>query len=141
MPAHDLVINKATVHHYLDEAWNKGNVEIIDDLMAASYVRYTPTAQLDREGQKRRISDFRQALPDLRLDVDHILAEDDLVAFRVIIRGTHLGLLQGVTATGKAITITATDIVRFANGKIVEHWGNMDELGLLRQLGALTDHG
>ena len=141
MPDQDLAANKAAVRRYLDEAWNKGNLEIIDELMAPDYARYTPAAQLDREGQKRRIASFRQALPDVRLDVDRVVAEDDYVAFRVIIRGTHQGALLGVAPTGNAVTITATDIVRFANDKIVEHWGNMDELGLLRQLGAFPAGG
>jgi steroid delta-isomerase-like uncharacterized protein len=137
METQDPAANKAAVRRYLDEAWNKGSLDIIDELMAPDYARYTPTGQLDREGQKRRIAAFRQALPDVHLDVDRILAEDDQVAFRVIIRGVHLGPLLGVAPTGKSVAISATDIVRFAGGKIVEHWGNMDELGLLRQLGAI----
>jgi len=141
MPAQDPAANKAAVRRYLDEAWNKGNVDIIDELMAPNYARYTPAARLDREGQKQRIAGFRQAFPDLHLEVDRILAEDDHVAFRVVMRGTHEGPLLGVAPTAKSVTITATDIVRFADGKIVEHWGNLDELGLLRQLGALPAQG
>lgn len=136
MSDQDLAANKAAVRRYLDEAWNKGNLDIIDELMAPSYARYTPGGKLDREGQKQRIAGFRRAFPDLHADVDRILAEDDHVAFRVIMRGTHEGQLLGVAPTGESVTITATDIARFENGKIVEHWGNMDELGLLRQLGA-----
>lgn len=141
MPTQDLAANKAAVLRYLDEAWNKGNLAIIDELMAPDYVRYTPTAPLDREGQKQRIAGFRNAFPDLHVEVDRILAEDDHVAFRVIIRGAHRGSLLGVAPTGHSVTITATDIVRFDDGKVVEHWGNMDELGLLRQLGALPARG
>ena len=91
MPTQELAANKVAVRRYLDEAWNKGNLDIIDELMAPDYVRYTPHAQLDREGQKRRIAGFRQAFPDLHADVDRILAEDDQVAFRIIMRGAHLG--------------------------------------------------
>ncbi len=140
MTNQDVAANKAAVRRYLDEAWNKGNLDIIDELMAPDYVRYTPTAQLDREGQKRRIAGFRQLFPDLHAEVDRILAEDDQVAFRIMMRGADLGPVHVVAATGKAITITATDIVRFANGKIVEHWGNMN-VGLLRQLGAIPARG
>ncbi|HEU0026879.1 MAG TPA: ester cyclase [Ktedonobacterales bacterium] len=141
MSAQDLAANKAAVRRYLDEAWNKGNLDVIDELMAPDYARYTPAAQLDREGQKQRIAGFRQALPDVHLDVDRIVAEDDHVAFRVVIRGAHQGPLLGVAPTGQSVTFTATDIVRIVNGKIVEHWGNMDELGLLRQLGAFPPRG
>ncbi len=141
MSAQEVAANKAAALRYLDEAWNKGNLDIIDEIMAPDYARYTPAARLDREGQKRRIAGFRQALPDVHLDIDRIVAEDDQVAFRVVIRGTHQGPLLGVAPTGNFVTISATDIVRFAGGKIVEHWGNMDELGLLRQLGALPAGG
>src|SRR5579859_6843718 len=141
MTNQDVAANKAAVRRYLDEAWNKGNLGIIDELMAPGYVRYTPAGQLDREGQKQRIAGFRQALPDLHAEVDRILAEDDQVAFRIMMRGAHQGPLLGVAPTGKAVTITATDIVRMENGRVVEHWGNMDELGLLRQLGALPARG
>lgn len=129
--------NKVLVRRYLDEAWNHGNLDIIDELMAPGYVRYTPTAQLDREGQKQRIAGFRRAFPDLHVDVDRILAEGDHVAVRMITHGTHQGPLLGVAPTGKHVTISATDIVRVDHGKVVEHWGNLDELGLLQQLGAL----
>ena len=141
MTNQDVAANKAAVRRYLDEAWNKGNLGIIDELMAPGYVRYTPAGQLDREGQKQRIAGFRQALPDLHAEVDRILAEDDQVAFRIMMRGAHQGPLLGVAPTGKAVKITATDIVRMENGRVVEHWGNMDELGLLRQLGALPARG
>lgn len=141
MPTQELAANKVAVRRYLDEAWNKGNLDIIDELMAPDYVRYTPAGQLDREGQKQRIAGFRLAFPDLHLDVDRILAEDDHVAVRVVIRGAHQGPLLGVAPTGQSVTITATDIVRIEDGKVVEHWGNMDELGLLRQLGAFPPRG
>lgn len=141
MLVRDGATNKAVVGHYLDEAWNRGNLDIVDELMAPHYVRYTPTAQFDGAGQKQRIADFRRAFPDLRLEIDQILAEDDQVAVRVILRGTHQGPFFAIAPTGKYMTITATDIVRFDNGKIVEHWGNMDELGLLRQLGLLPPPG
>jgi predicted ester cyclase len=141
MSDQDLAANKAAVRRYLDEAWNKGNLAIMDELMAPEYARYTPAAQLDREGQKQRIAGFRLAFPDIHLEVDRIIAEGDSVAFRMIMRGTHQGPLLGVAPTGQSVIITATDIVRFANGKIVEHWGNMDELGLLRQFGAFPARG
>ncbi|HEV7126024.1 MAG TPA: ester cyclase [Ktedonobacterales bacterium] len=131
--------NLALVRRYLDEAWNRGNLAVIDELMAPNYVRILPlpAPPLDREGQKRRIAGFRTAFPDLHLDVEQLLAQGDLVAFRILIRGTHTGPFQGLAPTGRSITLTATDILRIAGGQVVEHWGNLDELGLLRQLGIL----
>jgi predicted ester cyclase len=128
---------KAAVRRYLDESWNQGNFAVIDELMAPDYRRYTTAGVLDREAQKQRIAAFRAGLPDVRLVVEHMLAEGDEVAFRVQISGTHDGPLLGVAPTHRPVTITATDILRFADGKITEHWGNLDELSLLRQIGSL----
>lgn len=129
---------KATVSRYLDEAWNKRNLAVIDELMAPDYRRYTPAGTLDRERQKQRIAAFQDGLPDLRLVVERMIAEGDQVAFRIHISGTHDGPLLGVAPTRRSVTISATDILRFdATGKIAEHWGNLDELGLLRQIGGM----
>lgn len=129
---------KTAVRRYLEAAWNQGNVAIIDDVMAPDYRRYTTAGVLDREQQKQRIAAFRAGLPDLRLEVERMIAEGDQVAFRISITGTHEGPLLGVAPSHRPVTITATDILRFdAHGQIAEHWGNLDELGLLRQIGAL----
>jgi steroid delta-isomerase-like uncharacterized protein len=135
--------NKALVRRYLDEAWNKGNVGIIDELMANDYARYMsgPVQPLDREGQKQRITAFRKALPDLYLAIDDLIAEGDKVVFRITLRGTNQGAFMGIPPTGKPMTVTAIDVVRFADGKIVEHWGQMDSLGLMQQLGAVPTPG
>jgi steroid delta-isomerase-like uncharacterized protein len=131
--------NKAIVRRYLDEAWIKKNVSVIDELMASDYARYLPgqPKPLDREGQKQRIAGFHKAMPDLDFVVDDLFAEGDRVVFRVTIRGTHQGAFMGVAPTGKQVTVTAIDIARLENGKIVDHWGQMDMLGLMQQLGLI----
>lgn len=129
---------KALVSRYLDEAWNKANLAVIDELMAPDYRRYTAAGILDRERQKQRIGAFHTGLSGLRLVVERMLAEGDQVAFRIQVSGTHDGPLLGVAPTHRPVTVTATDIVRFdEHGTIAEHWGNLDELGLLRQIGSL----
>ena len=129
---------KAVVSRYLDEAWNKRNLAVIDELMAPDYRRYTAAGILDRERQKQRIGAFHAGLAGLRLVVERMLAEGDQIAFRIQLSGTHAGPLLGIAPTHRPVTITATDILRFnEHGKIAEHWGNLDELGLLRQLGGL----
>ena len=131
--------HKATIRRYLDEAWNKGNVGIIDELMAPNYARYLPgaAAPLNREAQKQRILGFRRAFPDLTLTPEDLLAEGDRVAFRMLLRGTHQGEFLRVSPTGKQVVVGALDVARFENGKIVEQWGITDTLGLLQQLGAV----
>jgi len=135
--------NKAHVRRYLEEAWNMGNVGIIDELMASDYARYMsgPAQPLNREGQKQRITALRKAFPDLHLTIDDLIAEGDKVVFRITLRGTHQGAFMGIAPTGKPVTVTAIDIARFVNGKIVEHWGQMDSLGLMQQLGVASSKG
>ncbi len=133
---------KAAVRRYLEAAWNQGSFAVIDELMAPDYRRYTLAGILNREAQKQRIAGFRAGLPDLHLVVERMIAEGDQVAFRIHITGTHDGTLLGVAPTHRQVTITATDILRFdERGQIAEHWGNLDELGLLRQIGALPTPG
>lgn len=132
--------NKAIVRRYLEEAWIKGNLNILDELMAPNYARYLPgqTAPLDREGQKHRIAAFRAAMPDLEFLIEDLFAGGDRVGFRVKIRGTHQGTFLGVAPTGRQLTVTAIDIARLEDGKIVDHWGEMDMAGLMRQLGLIA---
>lgn len=132
--------NKATVRRYLEEAWNQKNLGILDQLTASDYARYISgqASPLDREGQKQRIASFHQALPDVHLILEDLIAEGDRVVFRITLCGTHSGMLMGVPPTGKQVTISAIDIARLADGKIVEHWGQMDTFGLLQQLGTTS---
>lgn len=131
--------NKAIVRRYLEEAWIKRNVGIIDELMAPGYARYLPgqARSLDRESQKQRIAGFHKALPDLTFAIDDLFAEGDRVVFHITLRGTHQGVFMGAAPTGKQITVTAIDIARLEDGKIVEHWGEMDMLGMMQQLGLI----
>lgn len=136
MPAEE---NKATIRRYVAEAWNKGNVDIIDELMAAHYARHIAisTPPLTREGQKQRILGFRRAFPDLHLTLEDIFAEGERVSFRLTLRGTHQGEFMRIAPTGKQIAVGAIDVARFEDGKVVEHWGQTDMLGMLQQLGAI----
>ncbi len=84
---------------------------------------------------------FYRAFPDLRVEVGHLLAEGDLVADHVTVSGTHQEEFMGVAATGKRVTFTGTNINRIADGKIAEHWGNFDNLGMMQQLGAISPPG
>jgi steroid delta-isomerase-like uncharacterized protein len=132
--------NKVVVRRYLEETWNQKNLGILDQLTAPDYARYVSgqASPLNREGQKQRIASFHQALPDVHLTLEDLISEGDRVVFRITLHGTHQGILLGVPPTGKQVTISAIDIARLADGKIVEHWGQMDTFGLLQQLGATS---
>lgn len=128
--------NKAIVRRYLAEAWVKRNLNILDELMAPNYAHYLPgqATPLVREGQKQRMAAFHAAMPDLDFLIEDLFAEGDRVVFREKISGMHEEPLLGVAPTGKQLTVTAIDIARLENEKIVDHRGQMDMAGLMRQL-------
>jgi predicted ester cyclase len=78
---------------------------------------------------------MRAAFPDLKNTVDLQVAEGDLVAGKITYTGTMKGDLFGMKATGKQATWTESHFVRVKNGKVTEHWGDIDQLSMLRQLG------
>lgn len=87
------------------------------------------------EGYEEMFASMRRAFPDLHVDIEHIMATDDEIAFAYTITGTHLGELMGHGPTGRTVRYRGIQISRFADGKMVERWGSSDELGMLRQLG------
>jgi predicted ester cyclase len=91
---------------------------------------------LNREGQIERIGGFREAFPDVMLVVEEVTAEDDRVAFRSTMRGTHLGEFAGIQPTGYEVTVGLLDAIRIEDGQFAEQWGGPDVFDMLRQLGA-----
>ncbi len=127
---------KAVFQCYIDEAWNRGNMSILDEMMAPNDARYMngPQPPLDREKQKQHITGFRTAFPDIHIDIVDTFAEGDKVVSRVEGHGTQQGEFLDVPPTGKSVAIYSIDIVHFADEKIVEQWGVMDMLSILQQL-------
>jgi len=94
-----------------------------------------------REAGKARFRAFRDAFPDIAATLHEVVAQDDKVAARYTLAGTHRGLFAGVPATGKRVTLSGIAIYRLADGRIAEDWGCADFFGLLQQLGALPTPG
>jgi predicted ester cyclase len=147
--------NKALVRRFLEEVWNKGNVAVVDELMAPNHVDHfdfpahiaTPAEyQLSCVLTKQFVPRFRSVFPDLHFTVEFQVAEEDMVVTRATVRGTYTGeyrgrVFQGSPPTGQEVTWTQTLINRIADGKIVESWDNEDQLGWLQQIGALPTAG
>jgi steroid delta-isomerase-like uncharacterized protein len=89
------------------------------------------------EGVKARHATLFTAMPDLRISVDDVIAQGDIAAARFTITGTHTGEFMGMPASGKSVTVTGMDFMRFRDGLIVEHWAEMDMLGLMQQFGVI----
>jgi predicted ester cyclase len=131
--------NKALVRAYVDQIVNAGNLERLGDFVTPDYRRYlSPGIEpLSPDTQRQRLAGLRAAFPDLRLLLEDVIAEEDRVAFRGTLSATHQGPFQGIPATGRRVTIFASDIVRIRDGKLSEHWGGPDLFSLVQQLGAV----
>ena len=136
--------NKTVVRRLFEEVWNKGNLPVTDELFAPNYAHHdssTPDVGRGPESEKKRATLYRTAFPDLRLTIEDIIAEGETVMARWSCRGTHKGDLSGIAPTGKQFTISGISVARFTNGKMVEGWVNWDALGLMQQLGVVSELG
>jgi steroid delta-isomerase-like uncharacterized protein len=86
---------------------------------------------------KAFVAEFRKAFPDLKVQVEDLVAEGDKVVARVRLTGTHKGDFHGAPPTGKSFSIEFVDVIRLVDGKFVEHWGVADELSMMQQLGMI----
>ena len=132
--------NKALTRRSIEEIWNKGNLAVADELIAANSVTHdpaTPNPGSGPEATKQQASMYRTAFPDLHITIEDQVAEGDQVVTRWTARGTHRGDLMGIAPTGKQMTITGINITRIAGGKAQEGWTNWDTIGMMQQLGAV----
>jgi steroid delta-isomerase-like uncharacterized protein len=135
--------NKALARRMV-EAWNRGDLAALDDLIAPDYVFHDPADPAmppGPRGAKELVAAFRTAFPDLRLTIEDEIAEGAMVVQRLTGTGTHHGPFAGVPPTGKPVTMSSIEVLRVERGKIAEHWDEFDMVGLLRQLGALPASG
>lgn len=120
------------------EAVVAGDLDALDAIVAPDAVDHDPAPGQGPgpDGYKAMFGELRSAFPDLHVQVEHLMATDDELAFAYVITGTHLGPLMGRPATGRKVSYRGMQISRFdGDGKLVERWGSSDELGMLRQLG------
>ncbi|MFB0562276.1 MAG: ester cyclase [Candidatus Lokiarchaeia archaeon] len=126
--------NKGIVRRFI-EAYNKRNLDSLDEFLAPDY--FDHTHQVGLEGAKQLFNMGFKAFPDWHETIEDIIAEGDKVWVRVSYTGTHTGEWRGLAPTGKKITAMAVDIYRIVNGKLVEYWNVTDALDFFRQIGAI----
>jgi steroid delta-isomerase-like uncharacterized protein len=132
--------NKALSRRLLEEAFNVGNIDVIDELVTTDFVNHDaalPEPMVGPDAAKATISGYRTAFPDLRITIEEQIADDQGVATRWSAKGTHEGDLMGMAPTGKQATVTGITIDRIVDGRIAESWTNWDTLGMLQQLGVV----
>lgn len=133
--------NKALIRRYfeaIDVACESGNADIIDEFLAPDFVEHNPFPGIPptREGWKEAFMAFVVGAPGYHV-IDDLIAEEDQVVGRITAYGTHTGELFGIPATGKEIRAGGIAIWRIREGKILEHWHETDQLGLMVQLGVV----
>jgi len=135
--------NKALVRRFYEEVINKKKTAAIDEFIDPNQVDHAapPGIPGGIEGAKQTITMYLAAFPDLHFTVEDMIAEGDKVVARITARGTHQGTFMSIPPTGKQVTVTAIEIIRIAGSKFVEHWMELDALGLLQQLGAVPAPG
>lgn len=128
------------IQQQFGEAVNSGNLSALRDIVAPDAVDHDP-APNQGPGPEGFITFFtmmRTAFPDLKIAVEHMVADEDNVSFAYRVTGTQNGEFMGLPPTGRPINVRGMQITRFENGKQVERWGSSDELGILQQIGALA---
>jgi predicted ester cyclase len=116
-----------------------GDLSVIDELVAENFVDHAgaPGTPPGREGFRQQVLAWRHAFPDITLRIDRLVGQDNTVAVAWTGVGTHRGELMGIPPTGIAGQTTGMSFNHFADGRLVERWGNSDDLGLLQQLGVI----
>ena len=136
--------NKALVPRFFDEI-NKLNVAALDELVAPDYVDHNPPPfpglAPGLQGGKQAFLMAQQAFSDVHHTIEDQIAHGDKVVTRLSVIGTHTGEIIGIPASGNKVAATGIAIHRIAGGKIVEHWGQTDLLGMLQQMGAIPAPG
>jgi|SRR5919108_2118273 predicted ester cyclase len=128
---------KAVARRIVNEVMNQGKLTVIDEVVAPDIADHTspPGVPPGREGFKMFVPAFRAAFPDLHYNIVHDVAEGDVVVEHLAGTGTMKGDFMGMPATGKKAEWNEIHISRIKGDKVVEHWGVVDQLGMLQQLG------
>jgi predicted ester cyclase len=135
---------EVVVRRLIDEGFSQGRRGVCDELVAADIVEHQefgPNHAPGPEGVKAVIDSLRRAFSDFELHIDDLVVAGDTVWIRNTATGTNDGSFMGYPPTGRAISITVFDVLRVADGRIVEHWGVPDRLGALHQTGAVARPG
>ena len=133
--------NKETFRRYIEEVWTDENLDIADEVFAEKYLSHQSDGSVLERGPedvKKFVTEYRSAFSDIEDIAEDMIGEGDKVVTRWTLRANHTGDFRGIPATGNRVHITGIGIFRFSeDGKVVESWDSLDQLGMMRQLGAI----
>jgi predicted ester cyclase len=131
--------NKAIVRAYVETVWNRRQLQRADDVVAPDFVDHAPLPGQapGLDGAKRKWAMYLDAIPDLRVTIEELMAEGDKVAGTPHLRGHAQGRAVGHTGHWQQLRVGGISIFRLAEGRIAEHWEQLDRLALMQQLGVV----
>ena len=128
----------------VQEAFSSGNAEGLENYVAENMIEHSPDPMIKTtglQGLKDAIKMYKTAFPDMKMTSVSMVAEGDLVVGHINIKGNNSGPMGEMPATNKTMDVNGVDIVRFENGKGVEHWGYWEEMKMMTQLGLMPPPG
>lgn len=134
--------NKRTITDLIDRLFSQGDTSAVEEHIADGFLFHDPPFGVtpDKDGLLAAAKLVRDSCPNWRSEVLHLVAEGDLVAEHFVARGNHTGTdLMGVPPSGKELTLAGFQLFRLSDGRVVERWGRVDELGMLSQLGVIPE--
>ena len=130
--------NKSIARRYIEDLWGKGNLALLDHLISEIFINHSPALNESPgvDGINERIDAFHNAFSYLEFIIEDLVSEEDKIAIRGLFQGIHTGEFMGAPPTGQQVIMTWIIILRIEDGKITDRWANMDDLGLMSQLGS-----
>jgi steroid delta-isomerase-like uncharacterized protein len=133
---------EVVARRWYEDVLSQGNLAVIDEIFSPDFVEHDPrNPGQGLDGVRMLVMGYRSAFPDLRVTVEDMVGDGAKMAVRFTAAGTHQGAFLGIPPTGRAMQVGNIDILGFRGGKISEHWGEGDMLGLLQQLGVIPVPG
>ena len=131
--------NKLLVQRLVRDVQEGGQLALVDQLFAEDFVDHTPLPGLaaTRDGVRMLFGGMLAAFPDLKITIEEQVAEGEKVVTRKTFEGTHRGDFMGIPASGNSIAFSVIDILTVRDGRFRDHRVVLDQLQLLRQLGAM----
>lgn len=127
----------------VEALFNRGELDRVEEFVTPGFVNHEawPGEDPGFAGFRLRLERLRDAIPDLHMQVEDVIAEGDRVAYRATLTGTHRGELLGIPATNRSFSAQQMHFLRIEGGRAAEHWATRDDLGMLVQLGVITPPG
>jgi steroid delta-isomerase-like uncharacterized protein len=135
---------KHIIQRFVEELWNARRLDVADQLFSEDCVTHqlrsgvlAEPARRGPQAMKEHVSGWLMSFPDLRFNIEQMIAEGDRVVSQLVMEGTHQGPWMGISPTGKRLHVRMITIHRIVDNKIAEDWVLVESLGLFQQLGML----